>query len=134
VPLSPQAAQQRLHQVLLDTLTGCPEPVVLLLEDLHWAAPESLALLKELAEQARQLPLLIVASYRDDERADLPQLLPAAAVLKLPRLTPAGIAALSYAMLGEPGKRPGLVAFLERETEGNVEINYDASHEGTYIS
>ena len=120
VLLSPQAAQQRLHNILLTTLTRSTEPVLLLLEDLHWAAPESMELLKDLAALAPKLKLLIVASYRNDERAELPRLLPGAEELQLPRLTPQAVATLSSAMLGESGTNPELLAFLGREAEGNV--------------
>jgi len=42
-------------------------PVVLLLDDLHWADPASLDLLRSLARVAADLSLLIVATYRSDE-------------------------------------------------------------------
>lgn len=42
-------------------------PLVLILEDLHWADPASLELLRFLARQLATLPLLVIATYRDDE-------------------------------------------------------------------
>ncbi|MFV0137432.1 ATP-binding protein [Streptomyces sp. HMX87] len=42
-------------------------PVVLLLDDLHWADVESLGWLASFAPRTEDLPLLIVASYRPDE-------------------------------------------------------------------
>ena len=44
-------------------------PLVLLLEDLHWADPASLDLLRAVARQLADLPLLLLATYRDDELA-----------------------------------------------------------------
>src|SRR5262245_17430433 len=54
-------------------------PLVLLLEDLHWADPASLDLLRTLARGLADLPLLLLATYRSDEltrRHPLYQLLP----------------------------------------------------------
>ncbi|MFC5633402.1 ATP-binding protein [Streptomyces bullii] len=45
-------------------------PVVLLLDDLHWADPESLGWLASFASRAADLPLLIVVAYRPDELPD----------------------------------------------------------------
>lgn len=42
-------------------------PVVLLLDDLHWADTESLGWLASFAPRAEDLPLLVVAAYRPDE-------------------------------------------------------------------
>ena len=46
------------------------QPVVLAFEDLHWADPTSLDLLRALAERGAQAPLLIVASTRPEFRPD----------------------------------------------------------------
>lgn len=42
-------------------------PTLLLLDDLHWADPASLDLLRFLARSLTRLPLLLVATYRADE-------------------------------------------------------------------
>ena len=44
------------------------QPVVLVFEDLHWADPTSLDLLRSLAERGAQAPLLIVATTRPEFR------------------------------------------------------------------
>lgn len=96
------------------------QPLVLLLEDLHWADDNSLEVLRWLSRLATELPLLILATYRADERAQLASLLPGVHVLTLERLAPAQIATLSEAMLGVSGRRPELITFLQQETEGNT--------------
>jgi len=93
---------------------------VLLLEDLHWAEPGSLALLHHLSRAAPRAPLLVIGSYRDDERPELPAELPGTRRLPLRRLSADEIASLGASMLGEVGRRPEVVALLERETEGNA--------------
>lgn len=42
-------------------------PMVLVLDDAHWADPESLSWLAAFAPRAEQLPLLVVVAYRPDE-------------------------------------------------------------------
>lgn len=118
--LSPQAASLRLVHVIESLLLRQTEPLLLLLEDLHWADAESLSLLRRLAPACRQRPILIVASYRDDERPSLPQELPDCPVLKLARLSAAGITELCQSILGPAGCTAELVQFLEAETEGNI--------------
>ncbi|WP_367325371.1 AAA family ATPase [Streptomyces sp. HUAS ZL42] len=45
-------------------------PMVLVLDDAHWADPESLRWLAAFAPRAEELPLLIVVAYRPDELPD----------------------------------------------------------------
>jgi tetratricopeptide (TPR) repeat protein len=119
VELDPEMAQARLFAVVEDLFRRVPQPTVLILEDLHWAHGESLRLLARISALAKTLPLLILASYRDDERPDLPGLLPVAEVLRLPRLGEADIAVLTESMIGAAGRSPQIVEMLRRETEGN---------------
>ncbi|MBC8099010.1 MAG: AAA family ATPase, partial [Armatimonadetes bacterium] len=118
--LDPATAQSRVLKLLRDTLDAHPQPVLLLLEDLHWAGSESLALLSQLQAFVGQMRLLVIMTFRDDEHADLPRQLPYAEVMKLLRLSEDQIAELSEAMLGEIGSQPQVVDLLKRETEGNV--------------
>jgi DNA-binding CsgD family transcriptional regulator len=52
---------------VMTRLTVMKAPVVLLLDDLHWADVESLGWLTSFAPRAADLPLLIVVAYRPDE-------------------------------------------------------------------
>jgi len=117
--LSPQAMQHRSLRVLIDVMLRSDQPTLMLLEDIHFTPSENLGILRGLAQQATTRPMLIVASYRDDERPELPRSVPAAQVLKLNRFSQEAIAELSGAMLGEAGHAPHVVAFLRQETEGN---------------
>jgi len=123
-PLDPESARARLLATIEALVRRLRRPAVLLLEDLHWAGDESLAVLQRLQRVAAETPLLIVASYRDDEAATLsgtlPEALPGAASLRLERLGEESVAELSESMLGAAGRDPDLVRFLSRETEGNV--------------
>jgi tetratricopeptide (TPR) repeat protein len=122
-PLDPEAAQTRLLaaiESLLQQLKDTKQPLVILLEDLHFAGSESLALINWVARLAPRLPLLVIGSYRDDERPGLPKELPYASRLTLQRLSEEQIRALAVAILGEAGSDNRLIDLLRRETEGNV--------------
>jgi serine/threonine protein kinase len=118
--LGAAAAKERIRRVLISVLTAHREPLLLLLEDLHWATPESLALLRSVQLATQKIPLLIVASYRNDECPSLPKQLPEAEIVSLSRLDRQAIHRLSQSMLGASGTHPKLVELLDRETEGNA--------------
>ncbi len=118
--LDPQTFQKQLPITFTALFRRQRQPVLLLLEDLQWARPESLALLAELAQSAARLPLLILGAYRDDETADLPARMGDLPVLKLGRLRAGEMAQLCQAMLGEAGDHPALLAYLQKESEGNA--------------
>jgi hypothetical protein len=109
--VNPLFAQERLLMMIETVFRRQQQPILLILEDLHWAGSAGLTLLAQLTQVARELPLLIVASYRDDERPELAGLLPHAQVLKLSRLDNRSIVELSEAMLGEHAHQPRLQEF-----------------------
>jgi predicted ATPase len=104
-------------------------PLVLLLDDLHWADQASLDLLRFLARQLHDLPILISATYRTDEltrRHALYQLLPVlvrearAARLDLHPLDASGLRALVAARHPlPPADEARLVDNLASRAEGN---------------
>ena len=108
---------------LTDTITAVfkqiTEPTVLLLEDLHWMV-ESLEVLKKLNSVVKDMPLLILGTYRDDEKSNLPENLNLMTLMTLQRFDSVDIAALSYSMLGAVGHEPQVLELLENDTEGNV--------------
>ncbi len=113
------AYKQRLFGTITSLLQSQTTPMLLLLEDLQWSLP-NLEILHVLEQVVSDLPLLIVGTFRSDEKPNLPQLLPDAELLMLDRLSHEEIAALSVSMLGENGALPGVQELLIKETEGNV--------------
>ncbi len=125
--LETKAATTRLFTTVTDLLrrSAMRHPLLLLLEDLHWADEQSLALLqwlnRALFEHAdNECALLIVATYRRGETPTLPERFVGIDPIHLPRLVGEQIAQLSVAMLGKEGARPRVIDFLQRETEGNT--------------
>ena len=106
------------------------QPLVVLLDDLQWADPASLDLLRYLARALGAQRFLILATYRPgevDRHHPLSQLLPFlvreahATRLAIPPLAPAALQALVRARYAlAPGDTERLVAYLARRTEGNA--------------
>jgi DNA-binding SARP family transcriptional activator/predicted ATPase len=104
------------------------QPLLLVLEDLHWAADSTLQLLHYLARTAIDRPLLIVGTLRSEA---VPPATPLATLgrrlerdgharrLELPRLSAAAVASLIGQMSGEGEAAAPLAERLYRETEGN---------------
>ena len=72
----PDTERHRLHTAVADLLerTGRERPVVLVLEDAHWADAPTLGLLRHLARAGGRARLLLVATFRDTE-TDMPDAL-----------------------------------------------------------
>ena len=114
-----EAKQQRLTKTIVDIFCRQDRPIILLLEDLQWAL-EQLDTLKQLNQLVTSLPLLIVASYRDDEHPLLPDELLNMKVMQLKRFSKAEVADLSISILGYMGVQPQVIELLHKETEGNA--------------
>lgn len=119
-PLEGSAAQDRLADTLEKILARQSQPLVILLEDLHWADHASLFLLKHLQQTVIGKNWLVVATYRDDEAPDLPEQFPSGFLARLMRLNTLEMSQLCQAILGSAGQRSDLLELLRRETDGNV--------------
>ncbi|MGK5555521.1 ATP-binding protein [Actinomadura kijaniata] len=66
------AARFRLHLAVADYLAGLAArtPLLLVLDDLHWADDETLALLVRVLGRVRELPVLVVGTFRHTEAPD----------------------------------------------------------------
>ncbi|MEA2281728.1 MAG: hypothetical protein QOK21_2335 [Solirubrobacteraceae bacterium] len=69
----PDTGRHRLHTAVTDVLRGVGDsrPVLLVIEDVHWADAPTLLLLRHLARTAGDARLLLVATFRDTP-ADMP--------------------------------------------------------------
>jgi DNA-binding CsgD family transcriptional regulator len=121
------AARHRLFERVLTLLSdlATEAPLVLVLEDLHWADESSHELLAFLAVRLRDLPVLVVATLRDEELADearrwLSDLerRPRVTRLRLAGLAPHEVAELVADQVPE-GSGPDPVAAVVRAAEGN---------------
>ena len=104
-------------------------PALLVLEDLHWADPSSLELLRHLSTHVQTLPLLVLVTYRSDEPVErhpfyrqLPALIRDAEGLRLDlrRLDVDDLRAILSDRWRLPAHEENrLVDYLERHAEGN---------------
>lgn len=104
-------------------------PTLIVLEDLHWADPASLELLRHLARQVAASPLLLAVTYREDELTrrhpfyrQLPALIRDTDGLRidLRRLEVADLRALIESRWQlSAADEDRLVAYLDRHADGN---------------
>ena len=127
-----ESERYRMFESVVRVLAGASRraPVLLVLDDLHWAAKPSLLLLRHLVRAGGSMSLLIVATYRDsdvhrghpiaDVLADLRRE-PAVERLSLDGLDAAGVAAFVATAAGHDlgPDEVALAQTLHRETEGN---------------
>ncbi len=103
------------------------QPLLLVLEDLHWADESTLLLTEYLAPLLSEMPVLIIGTYRDDEidashplshvigRLGRRRLIDR---ISLRRLSFGDVRTMVEAMVGQPPPE-GLVRVIDSETEGN---------------
>ncbi|MEM9775043.1 MAG: tetratricopeptide repeat protein [Chloroflexota bacterium] len=112
--------QERLSLTLIEGLKRQTQPTLLLLEDIHWAQ-ESLALIKQHLNRIESLPnVVMIGTYRSDERPSLPAELSEAKHIYLDRLSRREVQQLSESILGDRANSPEIVSLLTQETEGNT--------------
>ncbi len=124
-------SQAALFDLVAETFSraAAARPLLLVLDDLHWADQASLDLLRFLGRTLRDARILIVATYRDDEvtrRHPLAALLPAlvreagARQLALARLDEDATRTLVKTRYGlAESERQALSDYLQRSAEGN---------------
>ncbi len=118
-----EAVLRLLHALLHapPAAAGC----LLILEDLHWADRETLALLEYLSDNLAAERVLCVGTLRDEEggaAAGLAAALEArgsATVLRLDRLGPAETGRMALACVGGTGLPSAVLSLLTERTEGN---------------
>lgn len=112
--------RQRLYYTIQALINQIPDPIVIIMEDLHWADSHTLDLLNWLARFVDEQSLMIVGSYRNDETPHLSNILVNWNSLTLSRLQEDDIKNLAQSMLGEIGTSPSVIDLINRETEGNA--------------
>jgi DNA-binding CsgD family transcriptional regulator/tetratricopeptide (TPR) repeat protein len=118
--LKPDAQRGALFDAVLTELQRSRQPVLLVIEDVHWADDATLDLIKFLGRRIDRAPVLLVVSYRDDEIAAAHPLrrllgeLPSSLITRidLQRLTPQAVDLLARRALRSP-------AGIHAATQGN---------------
>jgi len=133
IPWSPELPPEQERRYLFNGVrdflarAGNVQPMVLLLDDLHWADDATMLLIQHIAHQINEMPVLLVGTYRDVE---LDVARPLARALEellrqrlahdvaLSRLPEAGVGDMMRALSGREPPEP-LVHAIYAETEGN---------------
>jgi class 3 adenylate cyclase/predicted ATPase len=118
--LTPQQRHDRLQELVVALFQGAArrDPILVAVEDAHWADLPSQELFGRLAAVAQQQPLLLVLTYRPEPPIEAPwDQLKLTLRLQLGELTPADSAALLGALLGG-APPPDILPLLDR-TQGN---------------
>lgn len=132
--VDPQIFRERLIAAIAGLFEQHQGPVLLEIEDCH-ALGEELLAIQKLVEMTGNLRLLIVASFRDDERPQMANECSGAHLLRMSRFAHREIRDIAVSMLGkELGTSPAIVSFLERETEGNALFLVEAVRELAQVS
>jgi DNA-binding SARP family transcriptional activator len=128
-PLDPAEALSRLYRDAAAALVAVSagRPVVVVLDDLHWADAASLGLLEFIAPHLRRSSVLLVGTYRDDEVGEAhPLTATLGALARLPgtlRLFPRPLSESEVgaylATLTEGPLDAGVVEVIRARTEGN---------------
>jgi DNA-binding CsgD family transcriptional regulator/tetratricopeptide (TPR) repeat protein len=129
-PTAADTSTARLHEAVLGVVQRAarPGPMVVVLEDLHWADRSTLDLVAVLSRAVRRMPVLMVLTYRADEvhrrhplRAVLSEAERSRGAVRLPldRFDEAELAALLTGIRGTAPDRE-LLDVVRRWSEGNA--------------
>ena len=126
----PEIERYRLFEAVISTLVdlSAAAPLVLILDDLHWADRPTVNLLRHLLQSPQQSPRFILGTYREGELAEDHPLIEMQTHLSRERslerisltgLDPTAVAALVAALTGRELDE-GTVAAIHAETDGNA--------------
>ncbi|HXW79652.1 MAG TPA: AAA family ATPase [Acidimicrobiales bacterium] len=121
------------YAACLHALAAGPAPVVIVIEDAHWADESTLDLLQYLSRRIAKLGALLVVTYRDDADRSVPialllgdvAALPVMRRLPVPPLSPAAVAELAVGTELDPVK-------LYAETNGNAFFVTEVIRQGSH--
>lgn len=128
IDLPPEQAQHYMFESVCDFFERAATaiPLLIVLEDLHWADESSAQLLERVARRAEAAPLLVIGTYRDtDLGPSAPFMRAIERLSRVPSVTRITLKRMARAEVGQiirglSGRTPpeGLVDVLFRETDG----------------
>ncbi len=113
------AMHARFIEVAHRVVRRIDRPTLLIFEDLQWARSESLALLRAVEDSLADVPVLILATYRDDDARRFEHGFDGASYIELGRLDRTEIGEVAGHTLSVDAVNTELIDFLSRESEGN---------------
>jgi tetratricopeptide (TPR) repeat protein len=128
--LDPGPEQLRLFEGIAQLFRNIlkESPVIILLDDLQWADPSSLAVLDYLSREIHSSRLVLIFTYRELEGGENERLVEVLSTLRrhhalteisLKRFGSENASQLVTAVLGNPGAVPDVAGLVKRKTGGN---------------
>jgi len=124
------------HQRLIDSIVGFLadlaelRPMLIFLDDLHWADPDTLAVLSRLSQRLGELPLFVMLACRSDDMVENPALMTLLRslnrthqqhIVQVERLSLEQVQQLVQLFTGAPSEYVnGLARSLHKATHGNA--------------
>jgi class 3 adenylate cyclase len=117
---SPERVRETLIRTLVDLMTGMASqgPVVLLLEDVHWADPTTLLVVQQVCAAIASISLLVVATTRSSPSSGEFELA-GSTVLNIDPLDPAAAAGVVRGTPGGTSLPDSVIARIVDRAEGN---------------
>ena len=119
--LDPEERRHRTVEALwtLVERRSAARPLLLVVEDLHWADPETVAALGRIAEEVARARVLMLVDYRPEAAHDGWSSLLHAATIRVSAFTGEDAERLTGALLGKEGARAPLAGLLTERAGGN---------------
>ena len=109
----------QLAALLIALIERTRQPIVLIIDDVHWSS-DSLLPLRQLTKAAARLPLTVIAAYRSDDDQYFYGKLPEMQLIKLARFSADEVCALTASVIGNDERFAQINNFLIEHTEGNA--------------
>jgi adenylate cyclase len=118
--LEPEAFRRELHRAFATWVQAAARqrPLVLAVEDVHWADASTVALTAELAGLCMSTPLLLYLIARPDGESVIAEITAEPAFVRLEPLDEPGVGAMTESILGS-SPPPELASFVLERTAGN---------------
>lgn len=109
----------QLAALLIALIERTRQPIILIIDDVHWSSG-SLLPLRQLTKAVARLPLIVIAAYRTDDDQYFYGKLPEMQFIKLARFSEDEVRALTASVIGDNERFEEIIHFLVEHTEGNA--------------
>ncbi len=109
----------QLSTLLITLVERVKQPIVLIIDDVHWSS-DSLLPLRQLTKAVARLSLIVIAAYRTDDDQYFYGKLPEMQLIKLARFSADEVRALTASVIGSDERFAEINDFLVEHTEGNA--------------
>ncbi|NJL92532.1 MAG: protein kinase [Anaerolineae bacterium] len=114
------ALRDQLVELVVELALQYPDPLLIVLEDIHWADNDSMVTLERLSRRVGERPILLVVTYRSEEAPRFHERLPGAQRLALRRLERPAVAQIIRSIVGDSEQPEHFIDQVMAETGGNA--------------